>query len=385
MRFAPRVPGRAVGGGERLGRWQWNCGSCPGHRGSRFEDRIVLLVLAVVILLGSGVSFAGNGAVVLLYQRFGEGDHPEASVSLDQFDAHLAHLAEGGYAVVPLAEVVAAVRGGGELPERAVAITIDEAYRSAYEEAWPRLRARGYPVTVFVTSDPVDAGLPGYMTWDEMREMESHGASFANHGASRLSFVRRHGVASEIDRLERVRTDVEQGARRLDVELHPLQDVLAYPAGEYDTSVAELVADLGYVAFAQYSGAIGPTSDPRALPRFAVSGPHAELEDFALKVATLPLAVSRIEPWDPVTVARRPRLEVTLAATDARLDRLACFVSGQGQVPVEWLDYGRRFAVTPRDELPLGRSRVNCTAPSAAGSRFHWFGHPWIVRSREGP
>ena len=37
------------------------------------------------------------------------------------------------------------------------------------------------------------------------------------------------------------------------------------------------------------------------------------------------------------------------------------------------------------DDLDYGRARVNCTAPAAEGGRFHWFCHPWIVRSREGP
>ena len=120
--------------------------------------------------------------------------------------------------------------------------------------------------------------------------------------------------------------------------------------------------------------------------RKLTSGVEDAIDDFAVKVAARPLPVVAVEPWDPVTVSRRPRLEVTLAEnTHARLDQLACYVGGQGEVPVEWLDGGRRFAVTPRDDLDYGRARVNCTAPAAEGGRFHWFCHPWIVRSREGP
>jgi peptidoglycan/xylan/chitin deacetylase (PgdA/CDA1 family) len=344
------------------------------------------VILAFSFALSTGFASAADEAVVLLYHRFGEDQHPATSVTIDQFEAHLEYLAANGYAVVPLAEVVASVRGRAELPERAVAITIDDGYRSVYEQAWPRLRRYGFPFTVFVVTDPVDAHRPDSMTWDQMREMQADGVSFANHGSSHRSFVRRRGVASEVDRLQRVRADVEQAARRLDVELSPLEGVIAYPFGEYDTSVAELVADLGYVAFGQHSGVVGPTSDPRALPRFPMAQAWAAIDDFAVKVAARPLPVVAVEPWDPVTVSRRPRLEVTLAEnTDARLDQLACYVGGQGEVPVEWLDGGRRFAVTPRNDLDYGRARVNCTAPAAEGGRFHWFCHPWIVRSREGP
>ena len=96
--------------------------------------------------------------------------------------------------------------------------------------------------------------------------------------------------------------------------------------------------------------------------------------------AALDAEVLDVTPWDPVTTDRRPRIEVTLAETDARLERLACFVSGQGAVAVDWIEEGRRFAVAPAADLPLGRSRVNCTAPAGTGNRFHWFGHPWFVR-----
>ena len=355
------------------------------HGGASQRGGLATVTAAVVLLLACAAASAGDQVVVLLDHRFGEEAHPSTSVRLEQFDGHLEHLERNGYAVVPLTQGAAAVRDGAELPDRAVAITMDDAYHSVYAHAFPRLRARGYPFTVFVATGPIDSGRPGYMTWDQMREMEREGASFASHGSMHLSFVRRPGVASEIDLRVRVRADIEHSARRLSEELHPLADVLAYPYGEYDSSVAELVVEMGYVAFGQHSGVVGRADDLRCLPRFPMSEAFAGVDDFALKVATRPFPVARIVPWDPTTTSRRPRLEVELGETDARFDHLACFVGGQGEVPVEWLDYGRRFAVAPSLDLAEGRNRVNCTAPSADGNRFHWFGHPWIVRRTSGP
>lgn len=332
-----------------------------------------------LVLIATG-SFASDEAVVLMYHRFGEDRHASTSVRTDQFEAHLEYLESAGYSVVPLAAVVAALRGDGVLPDNAVAITVDDAFRSVYEEAFPRLRERGYPFTVFVATDTVDSGRPAYMTWDQMREMEAAGATFANHGSSHRSFVLWPGVTSEIDRLARVQSDIEHAERRLRQELNPIRGILAYPYGEYDMSVAGLVVDMGYVAFGQQSGAVGGTSDLRALPRFPMAEVYANIEDFAVKVATRPLPVAAVRPWDPVSWDRRPRIEVTLADTDADLDRLTCFVGGQGEVDVEWIDPGRRFEVGAKADLPAGRNRVNCTAPAAAGDRFHWFSHPWIVR-----
>ena len=331
-------------------------------------------------MFASGVAPASDEAVVLMYHRFGDDRYPSTNIRVEQIEAQLEYLADHGFTVVPLADVLAAIRGDGELPDRAVAITIDDAYRSVYTVGYPRFRERGMPFTVFVATDPVDGGQADFMTWDQMREMAEHGATFANHGSTHDSVIERRGDESRSAWLARVRADVVKGARRLAAELEPLEGVFAYPYGEYDEATAGVIADLGLIAFGQHSGAVGPLSDTRALPRFPIAEAFADPDEFAVKVSSRPLPVASVMPWDPVTSSRRPRIEVTLADTDARLDRIACFVSGQGEVAVEWLEPRQRFAVAPKNDLPFGRNRVNCTAPAAEGGRFTWFSHPWVVR-----
>ena len=349
------------------------------------SDAVKTVAAAIGLLIFSGVLFAADEAVVLMYHRFGEDRYPSTNIRVEQLEAQLDYLVDNGFTVVPLADVLAAIRGNGNLPDRAVAITVDDAYRSVYTGGYPRFRQRGMPFTVFVATDPVDGGQADFMTWDQMREMAEHGVTFANHGATHDSIIERRGDESRSAWFARVRADVAKGTRRLSEELDPLEGVFAYPYGEYDEATAGVIADLGLIAFGQHSGAVGPMSDTRALPRYPMAEAFADPDDFAIKVASRPLPVASVSPWDPVTSSRRPRIEVTLAATDARLDRLACFVSGQGAVAVEWLYERRRFAVAPAKDLPEGRSRVNCTAPAADGNRFHWFSHPWVVRPEAAP
>jgi len=344
-----------------------------------------IAAIVVGLALVGSVSGGSDEAVVLMYHRFGDDRYPTTNIRVEQLEAQLDFLESHGYRVVPLADVVAAIRGDGELPDRAVAITVDDAYRSVYTGGYPRFRQRGMPFTVFVATDPVDGGQADFMTWDEMREMAEHGVTFANHGATHDSVIEVRGEEGRSAWLARVRADVSKGARRLGEELRPLPGVFAYPYGEYDESTAGVIADLGLIAFGQHSGAIGPSSDRRALPRFPMAEAFADIGEFAVKVASRPLPVARVKPWDPVTTDRRPRIEITLSATDARLDRLTCFVSGQGAVDVVWLEPRGRFAVAPAKDLPAGRNRVNCTAPTAEGGRFYWFSHPWVVRPETDP
>ena len=184
-------------------------------------------------------------AVLFIYHRFGEDEHPSTSIRLDQLDAQLDYLDGGGYHVLPLHDIVKAISEGGTLPDRTVAITIDDAYRSIYDQAFPRLRERGWPFTVFVCTEPVDSGLSGYLTWDQMREMAEHGATFANHSASHDALIDRRDGETENDWAARVHQDVARAQQRLEDELGSAPMLFAYPYGEYDEPLAELIAEMG--------------------------------------------------------------------------------------------------------------------------------------------
>jgi len=347
------------------------------------RDFVMRLIVSVLLALLGAPLLAADSAVVLMYHRFGEDRYPSTSIRIDQFEAQLQHLKEQNYAVVPLAAVLTAINGGSDLPERAVAITIDDAYRSVYNEAFPRLREYGFPFTVFVNTDAVDDGKAAYMSWAQMREMAKHGASYANHGASHTSIIEIRDGETDDDRLERVRADVEKGWRRLSEELDPVPGAFAYPYGEYDTATAGLLRDLGYICFGQQSGAVGSYSDHRALPRFPMAESYGDMSQFRTKVASLPLPVTSVDPWDPVVSTTSPSVTMSLAPNDGRLGELACFVSGQGRVAVDWQEQYRRFAVGPESPLGVGRQRVNCTAPRNDG-RYLWFSHPWFIQPTPG-
>ena len=131
------------------------------------------ILLFILILSGFACVPAqgDDSAVVLMYHRFGEDRYPETNIKVKQFEAQLELLKKEGYSVMPLSRLLSALTEGESLPPKAVVITIDDAYRSIYETAYPRFRQYGFPFTVFVATDPVDSGLPAYMTWNQMREM----------------------------------------------------------------------------------------------------------------------------------------------------------------------------------------------------------------------
>src|SRR5262249_20375882 len=56
------------------------------------------------------------------------------------------------FQVIPLSEVVTALRERGPLPPRALLLTFDDAYRDFAEHAWPVLRSLGLPAVLFVAT-----------------------------------------------------------------------------------------------------------------------------------------------------------------------------------------------------------------------------------------
>lgn len=339
------------------------------------------IVLAVVVFF-SAQATAADSFVALMYHRFGEDNIPSTNIRMEQFRAHLEYLQEGDFQVIDIQQAYDFLTRGTELPEKAVLITVDDAYLSVYEEAFPLLQKYNFPFTVFVATDPVDQGLAGYMNWEQMREMQTAGVSFANHSATHNSLLMRRESESRRDWLARVEADIDKSMGRLNQELSPVSGMFAYPYGEYDVRTSNLLQKKDYISFGQHSGAIGRLSDQRWLPRYPMNETYGEITDFRTKVNSLPLPVISIDPEDTFSDDRRPELMIELAETDNRIQELACYVGGQGQVPVEWVEPGKKFRVAPVENLSSGRNRINCTAPTNSG-RFRWFSHQWVIGSAE--
>lgn len=343
------------------------------------KKSMLIVVAAMVIFPALAVCSQDFNAVILMYHKFGEDRYPSTSVTLEQFDAHLDYFKNNGFHVLPLEEIAAAYRSRSALPDKSIALTVDDAYLSVYKEAYPRMRKLNWPFTVFVASDDVDKGFSSHMTWDQMREMQKGGVLFANHTATHDYLIRKKEGETTAAYVARVRGDIERCQERLSEELGAAPQLFAYPYGEYNTDIARLVESMGFLAFGQHSGAMGPLCNPVTLPRFPVNQHYGDLKSLEAKFRSLALPVSSIAPFEPVTAASRPVLEVNLENSDARLNELTCFISGQGRNDPAWIETGRRFSIQAAQPLLQGRNRYTCTAPNQARDRYYWFSHQFVV------
>lgn len=327
-----------------------------------------------------------NHAVVLIYHHVATDTPGSTSLSPDLFGDQLDYLTRNGFRAWPLAALVDSLRVGGAIPDRTVAFTFDDGYRSVYTEAFPRLRALGWPFTVFVCPEAVDRQYGSVLTWDQLREMAASGATVANHGLHHRHLQRRLAGESDQEWAARTRAELLEAQAMIIAEIGGAPELLAYPYGEYDQDLRDLVGELGWAAFGQQSGAMGETSDFTLLPRFPMAGPFAGMDTFGDKVASLPLPVLAVDPAEPGLdmptggEGPRPVLKLTLAPGDYLPGNIAAFASRQGTVDHRWIDaQAGVLEVRAHEPLPPGRSRYNITAPAKDGLRYYWYSHTWIV------
>lgn len=349
----------------------------------RVSYRVILtfFIISLMIPVSGSVSVSAEHAVILQYHHFGDDTPPSTSVTLEQFDRHLEYLSENKYTVWPLEKIVAYLKDKKELPDRCVAITIDDAYVSIYEEAWPRLRKYGYPFTVFVPTEGVEKGIKSYLTWEQMREMQADGVVFSSHTHTHDYLIRRLPGETENAWIDRMITDIKRSLDLLEEKLGSSSVLFAYPYGEYNVALKQIIRSLGLTGIGQHSGGIWHGSDFAVLPRFPMAAGYAEMDQFATKVRSMPLPVMYEEPVEPVLTegVLKPALRLTLARGDYYPDSIACYSGGQGRIKVNWVDKEKGILeITPNEDLPKGRSRYNCTARHKTENRYYWYSHLWI-------
>lgn len=322
---------------------------------------------------------SAQAAVILQYHHVSKTLPKVTSVEADTFRAHLQYLQQHEFKVVALDTLLSGLQQGQTFDDKTVAITFDDGYDNNIEQAAPILAEFGYPYTIFVNPALIDEQKGYVMTWAQLKELSKQGALIANHSSRHDYLHHRLEGESEEQWRSRIKADLTHAEKRIEEEIGYSLKYLAYPYGEFDKALQEVVKELGYIGIGQHSGALGPGNDFTRLPRFPASGFYADLDTLATKLESLPFALARLDYKDTVTTEPRPMVTLEFAEKGFHNNQFACYVSGQGQAEIKWLD-GKRVTVQAKQDLKPGRARYNCTAPSLHKSgRYLWFSQPWVI------
>ena len=123
-----------------------------------------------------------------------------------------------------------------KLPPKPVVLTFDDGYRSMYTEAFPRLKAKGWPGVFYVYTDAI--GSDSYMTPEMIREMAENGMEIGSHTVHHLDMATLSA--------DQVKDELEKSK----VSLGQITGIGAvsfcYPSGSYTKAVMQAVEEAGY-------------------------------------------------------------------------------------------------------------------------------------------
>ncbi len=188
-----------------------------------------------------------SGATILCYHIVESPHDPRMEISREVFHQQMRYLAMTGYTVVPLREIYEYASGKRtSLPRNAVAITIDDGWRSAYTEAFPELKKRHFPFTLFIY--PKIIGQTAYaMTWKQIKEMAEAGVDIESHSLSHPFLTRRRNATLDEKQYHAwLQKELVESKHILERETGRPVDFLAYPYGDYDHFLAADVKRAGY-------------------------------------------------------------------------------------------------------------------------------------------
>ncbi|MGC8119243.1 polysaccharide deacetylase family protein [Marinobacter sp. VGCF2001] len=326
-------------------------------------------LISALLLTATG---ARADLVVLQYHHVDDSTPSATSTSRSLFEAQLAMIRDLELTVVPLQQgTIEAI--AGEHPEtNEIAITFDDAYESVHSFAAPLLNKLELPYTVFVNTDAV--GARGYMTWEQLRQMaDNELATIANHSSDHAHLARRHDEtesqwrARAIQSLDKAQSELKQ---RLEIS----EPLFAYPYGEFDTALEQLLSDRGWLGYGQQSGAIGEYSGKTRLPRFPMANAYGQLGSLKDKLRSKAFPVPANNLPDGVVDNNPPTL--SFQATDSISPaRLTCFASGLGRI--DFSVTGNTIQVQAPEAINSRRFRYNCTHPAGNGS-FYWLSQQWL-------
>lgn len=334
-------------------------------------------LLVGALMCTSAMAVAQDYLPILQYHHVDANTPRSTSVSPDEFREHMDYLQQAGFEVVDLAGALADIKAGVALPEKAVAITFDDAYRNIYQNGFPILKQHDFPFTVFINTGPIEKGHASFLTWDQMKEMELSGGVFANHTVSHPYMLRLEAGETLEQWRARMAHEVSAVEDLLNEKLGHSPKMLAYPYGESNSDIREQLAQQGMIAFGQQSGVVDKSSDFTNLPRFPAAGHYAKLSSLKVKLNAKPMPLISFEDKGDFASSDPVSMQLRFQDGNYRLKDLACYVAGQGKAKLDWFE-ANSVTVQAEKAFPIGRGRINCTMPDQSGRNYYWFSKVWI-------
>ena len=307
-----------------------------------------------------------------MYHRFDENKYPSTNIKIEDFKKQLDLIEKQNIHFVNPKnfeyELVS------NKIKRKILLTIDDAFLSFYDNAWPILKEKKIPFILFVSTREV--GSFNYMTWKQIKELQkSNFVEIGNHSHSHEYLV------DESSSL--IKDDIIKSIKIFENNLGKNSDFFSYPFGEYSIDFKNIIKSLNFkYAFGQHSGVLDDTKDFFELPRFPINEKYGDLKRFKTLTKTLPLKYKSLFPLEKYLSQSKnpPEVKIEFFENIKNINKITCY-SNEGNIwqKSKIIFMNKRNIKILINEKFLGeRGRINCSL-RVDGGFWRWLGIQFVI------
>ena len=311
-----------------------------------------------------------RGILSLMYHRFDENKYPSTNIQMNIFKQQIKIIKNLKYNFYDPKEL----EKNFHTPkiEKKILITIDDAFSSFYEVAWPYLKEEKIPFILFVSTESV--GKSGYMTWSQIKELEIENTVYiGNHSHSHTYLV---GLKNK-DFISDINTSSSIFKKKLGY--NPI--FFSYPFGEYSSLIKEYISKNFNFSFGQHSGVIDINKDPHELPRFPINEKYGDLKRFEFLINLNPLQYKVLYPSEKYLINDNnpPKFMVEFFNEQKNIGNINCFSDEGDKWAKSNIDFNQNtLNLNFREKFNFRRGRINCSLND--NGIWRWFGVQFSIK-----
>ena len=315
------------------------------------------------------------GIISLMYHRFDENKYPSTNIRMNAFKKQLEMIENENIVFVNPKKFEDSLNSLKN--KRKLLLTIDDAFSSFYENAWPILKEKKIPFILFVSTREV--GAFNYMNWDQIKELNKEDfVEIGNHSHSHEYLV------DEDSSL--IKKDITKSIKIFNNQLGKNSYFFSYPFGEYSLEFKKIIKNLGFkYAFGQHSGVIDETKDFFELPRFPINEKYGDLKRFKTLMKTLPFKYKNIFPAEKYLINSKnpPKVKVEFIKNVKNIRQISCY-SNEGDTwrmsNINIIDE-KNIEIILKEKFIGERGRINCSLREKEGF-WRWLGIQFVIADR---
>ena len=304
-----------------------------------------------------------------MYHRFDENKYPSTNIKMDIFVKHIQLIKDLNYEFIHPNNF----EKNFSIPKKKkkILITIDDAFQSFYEIAWPYLKKNKIPFILFVSTEPV--GNKGYMTWEQIIEIEKENFAVIGHHSHSHEYL----INETNDVFIK---DIEIANKIFKEKIGYIPNLFSYPFGEYSEFMRQYISKNFTYAFGQHSGVIDVNKEKFQLPRFPINEKYGEIKRFTSILKTYPLEYKRLYPFEKKLDKSNnpPSFYVEFFDNQKNIKNINCYSNEGGEWEKSNIQFDNNILIIKfREAFLPRRGRVNCSLND--NGKWRWFGSQFII------